>query len=341
MLYTPPALTPYRERVSKEELARIAAGLQAGRWTAEVHQYHPRTLARTLLERRPRLVFNLAYGYVAAKGVHQTQAEVTARLEALDAHLVGSSAAAQRGAQDKLACAEVLRPHGIRSPELIRLNRPGRMPDVAVVKPRFGACHRGVHLVHPRADREKLLRLRTDLLLQEYVEGPEYTVGVVELAGQPTSLPVLRIRFADARRPQVMVAGHAIWHIEVDSRDQYGLGALAVRCFRILRLRDYARFDFRVDRRGPVLLDANALPNLEPTSSYLPLAARAAGVGYEELVNLLAESAMRRARGGCRQRQREQQRRARVPQRDHRSSLSSRTRLDVSHRPPPRACTLP
>jgi len=58
--------------------------------------------------------------------------------------------------------------------------------------------------------------------------------------------------------------------------------------FRVLGCRDWARIDVRLDAAGvPNVLEVNPLPGILPDpadNSCLPKAARAAGIGYEELI---------------------------------------------------------
>ena len=65
------------------------------------------------------------------------------------------------------------------------------------------------------------------------------------------------------------------------------------RGFAALRLSTYARFDYILDGDGLLwCLEANTLPGMTPTS-LLPQEAAAAGIGYDELCERLAYSALR------------------------------------------------
>jgi D-alanine-D-alanine ligase len=70
--------------------------------------------------------------------------------------------------------------------------------------------------------------------------------------------------------------------------------SLSERIFSILGLRDYARIDFRVGSEYPVVLDVNTLPNLDPERSFLPIAARKAGLSYGKLIKAIITPAVKR-----------------------------------------------
>ncbi len=297
LLYTSRESTPFREHVTRDQLARMAKALNSDGWIPTVAKYASAGLDRILATHRPDVVFNLAYGYFDRKaGIKESQPDIVARLEARRLHIVGSPASAQRVAQDKLACATLLRKHGIVSPRTVHPSRRQSLPELVVVKPRYGACHRDVALIDPRQLRAR--SVKHDMLIQEYVHGTEITIGILQLRKRLLVLPTIEIRFEREDIPHLMVPGRLQWDLIIHREDVFAVSTLARRCFRYLGLRDYGRFDFRITSRGPILLDANALPNLDPMRSYFPLSAAAAGIEYEKLILLLAESARMRARRG-------------------------------------------
>ena len=78
------------------------------------------------------------------------------------------------------------------------------------------------------------------------------------------------------------------------SPEQTGkLQALAERVFQVLRLKNYARMDFRMNEAGDFFcLEANTLPGMTPIS-LLPQEAAAAGMDFPDLCERILECAMR------------------------------------------------
>jgi D-alanine-D-alanine ligase len=69
----------------------------------------------------------------------------------------------------------------------------------------------------------------------------------------------------------------------------------AARAFEMLDLRDVARMDLMVDGQGrPWVVDVNASPGMTETS-LLPMAAQAAGIGFDELCERILDLALERA----------------------------------------------
>ncbi len=124
--------------------------------------------------------------------------------------------------RDKLETYRLLTAHGIDtprtySPEELRATRPA-YPLFA--KPRTGSASQRVNKIEDDLDLEYLLRRYSDLIIQEYVAGQEYTLDVyVGLAGQPRCV-VPRARWqvrtgevckgVVVKDPEIMAAGRAL-----------------------------------------------------------------------------------------------------------------------------------
>lgn len=289
ILYTPRERTPYREFISKEQIAASTAALSTHGYDVTVVPFSPRRGYRQLKESRADVILNLAYGWTNPRsGSRYSQADVAEIAEQTGAAIVGASSRAQRTAQDKLATGELARACGVLTPAHID-PKSGKLPRRAVLKPRFGACHRDVRLV----DARQLGPIdRRSWVLQEYVDGDEYTVGLLCMNGRLKTLPPVAIEFDS--RFAVMDWNRYPWRLRVRPDQTSVFSDVARLLFATFRMRDYARFDFRLTDRGPVLLDANALPNIDPAVSLLPRAAREAGVSYPRLIRGLVKSALLR-----------------------------------------------
>ncbi len=148
-----------------------------------------------------------------------------------------------------------------------------------------------------------------DALMQDFLTGPEYTVGLV---GNPatgfTVLPPLEIDYTalDPRLPPILTYGSKAdpdspyWdklrfrRARIDDVKRSQLVDYSVTLFRRLGLRDYARFDFREGEDGqPRLLDVNTNPTWY-WDGKLALMAEWAGYPYHELLRLILEAAVSR-----------------------------------------------
>ncbi|MEZ4218347.1 MAG: D-alanine--D-alanine ligase [Myxococcota bacterium] len=189
------------------------------------------------------------------------------------------------------------------------------LPDAfpLFVKPRWEGTAKGVErtsVVHGRdALAREVARIARDYaqpaLVEAFAPGAEYTVTVVGSA-PPRALPVLQraleresgiglhaLERAGAAAPPPGGYAH---HVPgaLDAGLEARLGELALTAWKALECRDFARIDFKLDRRGePALLEINTLPTFAPDGSFGVLA-ELAGTTYEALVGeVLAEALAR------------------------------------------------
>jgi D-alanine-D-alanine ligase len=132
------------------------------------------------------------------------------------------------------------------------------------------------------------------VLVEEFLPGEEYTVGVVDgqvvgvmqvvsLRNEPNFIYSLEVKREYEDRVTYRLA-------EADDAAQ-----VALQVWRALGLRDLARVDIRRDRNGvPNFVEVNPLPGVHPVKSDLVILARFAGVSYNELIGRVLDSAARR-----------------------------------------------
>ncbi len=141
------------------------------------------------------------------------------------------------------------------------------------------------------------LKFCQDVLVEEWIEGPEVTVPILE----GRALPAIEIRpksqFYDYQSKYTAGATEYLCPAPLDSGVLSELSSLAVRTFHVLKCQDYGRIDFILGPRGPVVLEMNTLPGMTPTS-LLPKSAAAEGLSYEDFVERLVCSSYARQKKG-------------------------------------------
>jgi D-alanine-D-alanine ligase len=175
---------------------------------------------------------------------------------------------------------------------------------------------------------EQLERFQQPILVERFIRGRELTVGMIgNVGGSPPCpgsqddpaespdaglhlLPALEV---DLERYPRSEGGVYTGRIKSEPGGEYyfscpapiplqlveRMRAIASAVFRVTHCRDVARVDFRLDADAgdaPHVLEVNALPGLCPGYSDLVLAAGAAGMSYQDLINAIFEAACRRCR---------------------------------------------
>jgi len=194
---------------------------------------------------------------------------------------------------DKDLTKRVLKSYGIPVPAGITLYK-GEAVDAdalefpCVVKPARAGSSVGVSLVKSRSEFEKALSeafsYDSKVLIEEYLEGKELTVGVVN-GRALTPVEILPHReFYDYTAKYEDTATEYLIPASVNSKLERRLKSIAEKVYKVLECRGAVRVDFRLNRYGsPFVLEVNTIPGLTERS-LLPKAAAYEGFSFEKLI---------------------------------------------------------
>lgn len=279
------------------------------------------TLERDLAGLRTDLVLNLCdegFNNDAFKELH-----VPAMLDVLGLPYTGAGAAALAACYDKGLVRAVAQSLDVPVP-LETYVRPGdqgaTLPSVfpAMLKPNYGDSSEGITkeavVRNTRALLDYLEKLRAQfpkrpILVQEYLTGPEYSVGLIGNPDQGLrALPILEVDYSrlDPQLPRILgyeskwepdsPYWRQIRYVEANLPDhiQSQLIEHAARLFERLGCRDYARFDMRADAKGEIkLLEVNPNPGW-CWDGKLNIMAGFSGMRYSELLRQILQAAEER-----------------------------------------------
>lgn len=280
-----------------------------------VHLEATQDLPRVLSEADVDFIFNIAEG-VAGRN---REAQVPAMCELLGIPYTGSDSATLAIALDKALCKKVLSQHDILVPGgmLMETGRERLDPDLRfplIVKPNAEGSSKGIGTASVVDTEEELRktvselieRYRQPALVEEYITGREFTVGL--LGGKrPRVLPPMEIRFLDDSntRPVYDYIVKQEWekHVEykcpADMSDSVlkSIEKIARATFAALDCRDFARVDLKMTDDGRIyVFEVNPLPGMTPGYSDLVLISKAAGMDYDQLMAEITVGGLRRMR---------------------------------------------
>lgn len=167
-----------------------------------------------------------------------------------------------------------------------------------VVKPCSGGSSIGVSIVHDKAEYEQALkeafRWENELVIEEYVKGREFSVGVIDFQ----ALPIIEIApvegFYDYKNKYKAGSTVETCPAELFEQITKEMQGYAEKVAEVLGLNTYSRTDFLLDAEDHIFcLEANTLPGMTPTS-LLPQEAKVTGVDFNQLCEKLIESSMRK-----------------------------------------------
>jgi D-alanine-D-alanine ligase len=134
-------------------------------------------------------------------------------------------------------------------------------------------------------------------LVEEFVAGREITVGLLQLNSELKVLPILELKskneLYDLEAKYTKGMTEFIIPAPLNADLQRKIESIALQTFRAVGCSGFARVDMIIPERNnasPVVLEVNTLPGMTETSD-LPAQAKAAGIEYDQLVELMLETA--------------------------------------------------
>lgn len=325
VLYNSPVLLEnHPDAVSESDVVEVAhavaAALDAQGWDATLLAASPPVLdvLRGLERLDPDVVFNLIEGF---GGSTAAATPLTGLLELAGYSYTGSPLEALAVCVSKGRAKCLLRGAGLPTPPGFVV-RPGELvpnwdwPGPALVKPDAEDGSLGIDqssvVLDGNSARARVAWIHATYagpaLVEAYLPGPEFNVGVLALP-EPLALPVAEVAYEPTEGTWPILTYAAKWavgsvedraspiqcpaRIERELADE--LSRLAVSAFKVTGCRDYARIDFRLDRRGePMILEVNPNPDIGPGAGWTR-ALRASGRDYDATLAALTRQAWDRA----------------------------------------------
>lgn len=268
------------------------------------------TLRRTRID----IAFNICEGLRGAS----RESHIPAMLEMLGIPYTGSNVLTLALALDKAMAKRIFQQANIPTARFTVFgpndevsSRGLRLP--LFVKPAWEGSSIGVSPASLVRNEDELVRqvgyitnsYKQPALVEEYLEGREFTVGMI---GNATleMLPIREIRFDHCPAEHGPIYSYQ-YKSEWDKEEYFPcpadipaelaarIRAVAVSAFRALECRDVGRVDIRLDADGvPNVIEINPLPGLAPGFSDLPQAAARGGMSYNELINRILDAAVER-----------------------------------------------
>jgi D-alanine-D-alanine ligase len=248
-------------------------------------------------------VFNLAYGIQG----ECRYSHIPSILEMLGLPYFGSGPFGHTLALDKPISKILMRDHRIPTPFFLELNSPDDLDQEiefpVILKPAMEADSFGVTIANNKDELREMVTCLLDefnqtVLAEKFIRGRELSLGLLGNGNNVECLPLVEIDLGGnpeeiytnkqkmvAPRPKLVPDG-------IPPRKIKAMEQQAKHFFSLLRLKDYARADIRLDAQGKHwFLEINSMASLVDTGSFMA-AAEIAGYSYDEMIIKLLEVAM-------------------------------------------------
>lgn len=276
-----------------------AAGIQTV--LLECDETLPQTMANTRID----IAFNIAEG----RRGRGREAEAPALLNLLGIPYTGSDETTLCIALDKALCKKLLSAYRVRTPRYRIISsekniRLGGLHTPVIVKPNAEGSSKGIPDACVAASEAELKELVSrelrlyggPVLVEEYIHGREFTVGLLGNGDTLRVFPPMEIVFRGNTNGDYQIYSFGVKQdytkfvnyecpAKLDPGIEKTMVRTARRIYEALGCRDFARVDFRLTADGKLyFIEINPLPGLAPGYSDYPMLAEFAGVSYRELV---------------------------------------------------------
>lgn len=237
--------------------------------------------------------------FIALHGRYGEDGTMQGALEQMGIPYTGPGVMASAIAMDKAMTKRIWMAHGLPTPKFHMLTPESSREQIfnelglpLIIK----ASHEGSSLGMSKIMQAEQLqrayaqaaKFDKDVMAEQFINGKELTCAILETNGEPLALPVIRIIAPGAnydyhtkyfgKETQYLCPSGLAPELELKMR------ALALESYRAIGCRGWARVDImlREPDDQPFLLEINTSPGMTD-HSLVPMAAKASGVGYDDL----------------------------------------------------------
>ena len=276
--------------VSLNSGSRVLAALR--RQGVDAHPFDPAEMPLDTLRSFDR-------AFIALHGRHGEDGTIQGVLELMQIPYTGSGVMASALGMDKWRTKLLWQAAGLPVPDYALLAADSDFADLEeelglplFVKPACEGSSIGISKVKRHGDLAAAYAAAAKydplVIAEQGILGGEYTVGIVEQAGELRALPIIKIE------PATEFYDYEAKYNRDDTQYRCPCGLPAAReneirqqaleAFRVLGGRGWGRIDFLMDEEGNAyFLEANTSPGMTD-HSLVPMAARVAGIDYDALV---------------------------------------------------------
>lgn len=244
--------------------------------------------------------------FMALHGENGENGKLQAAFDLLGIKYTGSDYISSAIAMNKEMAKQFFIANGIPTPRGISMKRSERMDDLSklpiklpcIVKPCCGGSSIGTSIVRTPEEFGPALDAgffwEEELVIEEFVKGREFSVGVLEGKALPVIEIAPKVGFYDYKNKYAAGSAVETCPAEISEEATRKMQHYAEEVARVIGLDTYSRSDFLMNEQGEMFcLEANTLPGMTPTS-LLPQEAAVIGMNYNQLCEKLIEISLKK-----------------------------------------------
>jgi len=217
----------------------------------------------------------------------------------------------------KAMAKHIIRDLGLATPDFAVVRTPDdiariNLPYPLFAKPIAEGTGKGVTAASKIAEasqletvcRELLATYRQPVLIETFLPGREFTVGIVGNGSKARSIGIMEVVLLENSDPDVYsyrnkeICEEVVEYRAVDDAEAREAVELALKVWHALDCHDSGRVDLRSDANGhPSFIEINPIAGLHPAHSDLCIIAGKFGMSYQQLIAEIVDAALDRIRG--------------------------------------------
>lgn len=240
--------------------------------------------------------------FMALHGANGEDGKIQACFELMGIPFTGTDFVSAAMAMDKGITKDIFKAYNISTPAGIRLKKgeteTETVPFPCIVKACLGGSSVGVCVARDASEYEaakaEAFKYDNEAVIEQYIEGREFSIGVMDGKALPIIEIAPKVGFYDYKNKYQAGSTVETCPAELSPEKTAEMQQAAEKVFAALRLKNYARMDFRMNEQGEFFcLEANTLPGMTPTS-LLPQEAAVLGIGFEDLCEKILGYALKK-----------------------------------------------
>ncbi len=256
------------------------------------------------------LVFNIAEGLYGPS----RESQIPALLEAYRIPMVFSDSLVLSVCLHKGLAKSTVRNFRLPTPDFLTADSISDLDNFSLkfpvfCKPALGGTSQGIYHSSKCSNRDELEqncltlleKFPQSVLIEEYLPGREFTVGILGTGNKARVVGALEVKTTAATDVSYYSYENkqdfenCMDYVLAEDSTAHEAEELALKVWKALGARDGGRIDLKCDSSGGVnFLEINPLAGLNPEISDLPILCSKKGISYQDLINQILESAIRR-----------------------------------------------
>jgi len=257
-----------------------------------------KNIFKKIKEILPDRVFIILHGKGGEDG------EIQSYLDTLEIPYTGSNKWSSEICMNKRSSKKILLESNIFTPKFKRIDKETSIQEIEdlfaypiVIKPSSEGSSIGVYIVENRESLKHAIlhnrEISDDIIAEQYIEGIEYTVGILN----KKALPVIKLippgKFYDYEAKYNSKNTQYICPSGLDENTEIKLKKVSLKSFKVLNCSGWGRVDIIIDKDSkPWVIELNTVPGMTQ-HSLIPMAAEAENIGFNDLVLKILDTSLK------------------------------------------------